>query len=388
MNKIKRVLITLITILTPILVSAETLTIDSKNYNESTNKLNVTGTSSFNDVMVSLFDSEENLLSLKTVTTTDNKYNVDFNISFSEDQTITVKVGDINSTSYKKETLNVKKSIIPPKPNKLTDENGNTLTILDNLNKFEYDSELNIELIDDFDSLNKEEKALINFIKNKLGIKKELKAVMQVMVINKGHEEELSEIPNGYKLFINVPEAFLKEFKKPYVARVLDLEEITLEKEILVSYNSEEKGIVLTLNNVGIYLIYDDITIDYKYLDKTDNQTYNLNDQDTLTLRINAEYSKFLNVYVDDKLVDPKNYTSKEGSTIITFTKEYLQTLGAGNHTIKVNFTDGEANTTVNITNVSANPKTGDNITIYMIPGLVGLIGLSLGLVLRKKKTN
>ena len=131
----------------------------------------------------------------------------------------------------------------------------------------------------------------------------------------------------------------------------------------------------------------------YEYIDNTANQKYTINENDTLTFRINADYSLFENggkVYVDDKLVSTDNYSSKSGSTIITFTKDYMSSLSEGEHTLKVAFNNGgtattkftvaKASTTTEETTptsttetakeitTSNNPKTGDNIiTIFSI---------------------
>ncbi len=66
-------------------------------------------------------------------------------------------------------------------------------------------------------------------------------------------------------------------------------------------------------------------------------------------LRLDKEPDKFMDVLMDGIPVDPSNYTVKEGSTIITFSENYLRTLQEGEHIIKVNFTDGYADTTLTI---------------------------------------
>jgi len=103
------------------------------------------------------------------------------------------------------------------------------------------------------------------------------------------------------------------------------------------------------------------------------NQTYTIG-EDGATFRINADYSLFENggkVYVDDTLVSSDNYTSKSGSTIITFIKDYMSSLSEGEHTLKVAFNNGGTSTTKftvekanteTTTTTSNNPKTGDNI--------------------------
>ena len=58
-----------------------------------------------------------------------------------------------------------------------------------------------------------------------------------------------------------------------------------------------------------------------------------------------ADYSDFVSVSIDGKIIDSKNYVSKEGSTIITLKSDYLNTLSVGKHTISINSTTGSAST-------------------------------------------
>ena len=44
---------------------------------------------------------------------------------------------------------------------------------------------------------------------------------------------------------------------------------------------------------------------------------------------------------MDGQIVDESNYTVKEGSTIVTFKTEYLETLSVGTHTVTINYKDG-----------------------------------------------
>ena len=125
------------------------------------------------------------------------------------------------------------------------------------------------------------------------------------------------------------------------------------------------------------------------------NQKYVITKNNEAKFRINADYSLFDGkVYVDGVLVDSENYTSLSGSTIITFKKEYVDTLSAGEHTLKVTFTDGgEATTTFTVANVTPeidNPKTGDNIAVYIVTGVLSIIGLAGAGVFayRRKQTN
>lgn len=66
-------------------------------------------------------------------------------------------------------------------------------------------------------------------------------------------------------------------------------------------------------------------------------------------LRLDRDINKFIEVLMDGVVVDPSNYTVTEGSTILTFSEEYLKSLSDGEHIVKVNFTDGFAETVLTV---------------------------------------
>lgn len=113
------------------------------------------------------------------------------------------------------------------------------------------------------------------------------------------------------------------------------------------------------------------------------NQKYTIDKDSDMTFRIDADYSLFdKKVYIDNELVDVNNYTSKEGSTIIVFNKDYVSTLNVGKHTLKVVFSDNnEALTNFEIikeekNEIIKNPETIDNIEKYIAIGIVAVIGI------------
>ena len=122
------------------------------------------------------------------------------------------------------------------------------------------------------------------------------------------------------------------------------------------------------------------------------NQKYTITKNNEAKFKINADFRLFDDgkVYVDNELVDPKNYTAESGSTIITLKKEFVDTLSVGEHTLKVLFNDGgEAITTFNVARVTVptdNPQTGDNLVVYIIMGILSIIGLLLTLIIYKRK--
>ena len=164
------------------------------------------------------------------------------------------------------------------------------------------------------------------------------------------------------------------------------------------------------------YVKEDAKTNDYKVIEGA-NQIYTIDESKNATFRIDADYSLFENggkVYVDNILVDSKNYTSKTGSTIITLKDAYLKTLAVGEHTLKVTFSDngesitkfiikGQQNTNIednknnennNLTNNNvqkdntvANPKTGDNVIVYFILFTIAVLGIvTLKIINTKRK--
>ena len=160
--------------------------------------------------------------------------------------------------------------------------------------------------------------------------------------------------------------------------------------------------------------------IEYKVIEGAE-QTYTITEDTEARFRIDADYSLFNNkVYVDNVLVDSSNYTSKSGSTIIVLNKDYVDTLAVGEHTLKVAFADGgEAETTFTIAKKaeennnnnnnennnngnnnntpsqtekedkkdnSSNPKTGDNVMLYVAIASMSIIGLGATTIVAKKK--
>ena len=122
------------------------------------------------------------------------------------------------------------------------------------------------------------------------------------------------------------------------------------------------------------------------------NQEYTITRDNEAKFKINADFRLFDTgkVYVDDELVDPNNYTAESGSTIITLKKEFVDTLSVGKHTLKVLFNDGgQATTIFNVAKTTIpveNPNTLDNVMIYIVSGILSIIGISGTLTVYKRK--
>ena len=114
-----------------------------------------------------------------------------------------------------------------------------------------------------------------------------------------------------------------------------------------------------------------------------------------LTFKSNAAFSDFIRVELDGKTLDEKNYTVKEGSTVVTLKADYVATLSAGEHTIGVVSTNGTATTTFTVKakaaadNDTDSPQTGDNSHMALWIAVLFVSGGALivtGIYIRKKK--
>ena len=135
-----------------------------------------------------------------------------------------------------------------------------------------------------------------------------------------------------------------------------------------IGYTASINGNAITLtDNSGMFnMPQADATLtitalaEYVYTEGA-NSTWEEETAGEATFKINADYDKYVAVYVDDALVDPENYTVSEGSTIITFKPEYLATLSEGEHELTVTFTDGMA-----VTNFTVEAEEEQNNTVYV----------------------
>ena len=106
------------------------------------------------------------------------------------------------------------------------------------------------------------------------------------------------------------------------------------------------------------------LTVQYQIIEGA-NGSWNQNTNGgSLRIRGNGEFSKFQNVKVDGNIIDSKNYTPSEGSTIIELHADYLKTLSEGSHTFEIVWTDGAAVTGFTVArNTSGSNNTGSNNT-------------------------
>ena len=160
------------------------------------------------------------------------------------------------------------------------------------------------------------------------------------------------------------------------------------DKTLTVSYT--KNGITKTKD---ITIKVNAVQASYKIISGADSE-WKQNTDGNITIRGNGEFSKFESVKVDGSIIDAKNYTAKEGSTIIILKADYLKTLSVGTHSFEIVWTDGSAVTNFKVSKNTDDsqqptpPQTGDNsrpmlwVTL-LAASLAGLLAL---LVVRRKK--
>lgn len=86
-----------------------------------------------------------------------------------------------------------------------------------------------------------------------------------------------------------------------------------------------------------------------KIVPEATDSTYIKGSWDGATIKCTGALEDFVSVLVDGTLVDRNNYTLESGSTILTFTPSYMNTLSAGKHAVTMNYTYGSVNTELTV---------------------------------------
>ncbi len=111
-------------------------------------------------------------------------------------------------------------------------------------------------------------------------------------------------------------------------------------------------------------------------------QVYVINKSTEARFKIDAEFNLFAGeVLVDDVKLEESVYKAEEGSTVITLSKEMVDSLKLGEHSFVVNFNDGGvAKTTFTVTDKEETtelPKTSDNIVVYLAIATVATMSIA-----------
>lgn len=186
---------------------------------------------------------------------------------------------------------------------------------------------------------------------------------------------------NGYS--VSEIQAFMSDTNNSLTYELNGIEFVTGESKEFTS-DDEESSSTLTISPISFKIdlakanIKKPVTEEKEEYKILDGANQNIAKTDKLSFRVNFDFNRFVNegkVFVDKKEVDKKYYNTSEGSTIITFTNEFVKSLSVGNHTFSASLSDGSVSTGFTITK-SNNPATGDNIMLYGIISMLSFIGI------------
>lgn len=130
----------------------------------------------------------------------------------------------------------------------------------------------------------------------------------------------------------------------------------------------------------------------YSIIEAETSASYTLGSGEAAVIAIDADIAEFVSVAVEGTvLTQDTDYTVTEGSTIITFTESYLESLEPGTYDVVITFTNGTASATLTILDPSSSsdsdtPEVGDDSDLALWMCLAAVAALSLGIMgLRKK---
>ena len=142
------------------------------------------------------------------------------------------------------------------------------------------------------------------------------------------------------------------------------------------SSHTKTEGIPMITDENG----YSFVTKDHKYTlrsEKTVEMTVKRSTNDDKT------YDNFEELLIDGKVVPESAYSKVPGSVELTLKNTYLDKLSKGTHTVRANFVNGYANSTLKVTGSGSGstPGTGDDSKANIMVSGVILFVLSLSLV-------
>ena len=212
-----------------------------------------------------------------------------------------------------------------------------------------------------------------------------------------------------------------------YELNGIELKEIGDSK----TYTSQDGSMTMTVSPISIKIdltkanlkkeneISSNEVLTYKFIEGA-NQTFKLEEGKHLTFKFDIpldDFKTYGDIWIDEHRVEDENYTAESGSTIITFKDEFTKTLAEGSHHIEVPLAQGKlgvAKTDFTIekaTSVSndktdsvstdkivekttdttqksntSNPKTGDDITIWISLMAISMLGIAGTIIFVKSK--
>ena len=179
---------------------------------------------------------------------------------------------------------------------------------------------------------------------------------------------------------------------------------------------AEASKSVVRLQYGNHYVNYEEYT-DLYIMSEVSSHVYTIGSGKDVTIQCSGKLKHFLSVWVDGVKIDASEYYLDEGSTILTFTAKYLDTLSVGKHSVTMSYSyssidteltilapaedtadviqDAQENVTDTVSNVydyvydsgnPAAPQTGDETSVVFW-ALVMAAALGSCVILRAKKS-
>lgn len=396
----KKVLLFLtVLLIAPLSVSAYEIETD---FNPDTCELTVSGTQSGHEASVYNYDTNGGFLGMKTSSIENGEYSVKFVLKFETDTLVNIYSvnEEAENRTEKNDVLIPACDIVHEKVLELFDRE-NSIVMKDYTLGFEDGDYFELEafseedldnLIEQFEEYDMEEMAaMVSEIKTtvfeELGDYRQFVSTLNVILRNefiRNDNDEPTDIDygdydGGFTLNVFMPKEQYEEIEGLKFA-IFDPATLKLGDPLDYTYDEEQQMLVFDIDKQEMIIAY--IDVDYEFLDETDNQTYDLDIGGDFVLRIDAAKDLFKKVLFDGKEVDAE-VTS--GSTIVTFSKKFMEAQEIGDHTIEVLFGNGSATTNVSIIK---NPGTSDNIMTFVKILTISLVGLSIGTYTVLKRKN
>ena len=94
------------------------------------------------------------------------------------------------------------------------------------------------------------------------------------------------------------------------------------------------------------------VETDYEYTTDSNGRLvkqYQIGESDEIVIKSSGALDRLKTLEVDGKTIDPAHYSLKSGSTILTFTKAYMDTLSVENHSVKLTYEVGSVEVLIQV---------------------------------------
>lgn len=186
--------------------------------------------------------------------------------------------------------------------------------------------------------------------------------------------------------FDGEPYVGILEKGKTYYAQVwlitTNAFDYVFDRNVKVKVNGKQVSASTYMVDFNIIEVVIPINLGSYNIIKGDNQSIDPDNPTDLVVVADGNYSDVDHLEIDGNRLEETDASIEEGSTIVTVSSTYLKKLSNGNHTLSIVYSDGRVTAKFSKGN---NPKTIDNIYLYVLAFIVSLGGLIFGIFKFKK---